>query len=203
MEPTALTVVRVLPRITALAVVLLAALVLPACATPAVGPEPATTNAPSPPPAPEPLADDAAQVTVRQPKEVSLVLDCVEFLPELYRATGLKATVMEDQSTAELCRYSLPYTRMTTSASVFFRAEPPGTPSFQPIGELFGNTAYHVGASDRKDCGYSVALAGDKPAHQHGSHLTVLGTYEGVEPPCEVAQRLTETIFDSLPDDVA
>lgn len=198
-DPAAHTVLRVLPRIAALVAVLATALFLPACATPPTGPIPATTNAPPPPAQPAPVAEDVPAVTVAHPKEVALVLDCADFLPEIMRATGLKVTIKADESSAELCRYGLPYTRTTTSASVFFRAEPPGTPSFRPIGELFGNTAYRVGKSDRKDCGLSVALAKDKPAHQHGSHVTVLASYEGVEPPCEVTERITEAIFDSLP----
>lgn len=183
---------------------LVAALALPACA-------PRAEVAPAPPPRtgePAPTADavevdpavTATSVVVRAPKRVPAALDCGAFVVPLSRATGVKAEVKAEESTAELCRFRLPYTRGATSASILFRAEPPGTPSFKPVGELFGNTAYQVGGAAGKDCGLSIVLDPVKPAHQHGSHLTVLGTYEGAESPCVITHRVTETVFDRLAD---
>ncbi|MFC7613132.1 hypothetical protein ACFQV2_05350 [Actinokineospora soli] len=142
----------------------------------------------------------AAVVSVTTPKKVGAVLDCGRFLPAVVQGTGIDATVKADESTAELCRYALPYNRGLTTASIFFRAEPPGTPSYRPVGELFGNTAYQVDGAAGKDCGISVALDARKQAHQHGSHLTVLGTYEGREEPCAITRRITEIVFGQLAD---
>ncbi|MGW5054220.1 hypothetical protein [Actinokineospora sp. NPDC004072] len=152
---------------------------------------------PGPPVSAVAAADPAVVVAV--PKRVGAV-DCARFVPALVAATGVDARVREHESTPELCRYELPYNRGITTASVFFRAEPPGTPSYRPTEDLFGNTAYEVDGSAGKDCGISVAIDASKQAHEHGSHLTVLGTYEAVEEPCVVTRRIAETIFDELPD---
>jgi hypothetical protein len=157
-------------------------------------------DAPADVPAGAPAASAPVSVSVTTPKEVAAILDCAAFLPAVAEATGIDAAVKKGESTAELCRYSLPYNRGLTTASIFFRAEPPGTPSYQPTDELFGNTAYQVDGDAGKDCGFSVALDAAKAAHQHGSHLTVLGTYEGREEPCVISKRLTEIVFGGLAD---
>ncbi|MGQ0837651.1 hypothetical protein [Actinokineospora sp.] len=192
-----------LPRRTAWPALLLAALTLPACATPAASPRPpaparSTTTAPPTTTSTEVLS--AVLATVRMPKRVPAILDCAEFVPALARVTGTRVTVKADESSAELCRYRLPYPRGTTGASILFRAEPPGTPSYQPIGDLFGNTAYQVGGVGGKDCGLSVALDPGRQPHEHGSHLTVLGTYEGVEQPCALTRKAIEAVFNLLAD---
>ncbi|MFC5287355.1 hypothetical protein ACFPM7_09860 [Actinokineospora guangxiensis] len=155
-------------------------------------------DTPADTPAGAPAASGADTVSVTTPKKVAAILDCAAFLPAVAEATGIDAAVKKGESTAELCRYSLPYNRGLTTASIFFRAEPPGTPSYQPTDELFGNTAYQVDGDAGKDCGFSVALDAAKAAHQHGSHLTVLGTYEGREEPCVISKRLTEIVFGLL-----
>lgn len=142
----------------------------------------------------------AGPVMVTTPKRAPAELDCGHYLPVLRRVTGIDVEVKAAESTATLCRYTLPYNRGTTTASVFFRAEPPGTPSYRPTEALFGNSTYRVGGNAGKDCGYSVAIDAAKRPHQHGSHLTVLGTYEAVEKPCAVARSLTEVIFGQLDD---
>ena len=172
---------------------------LAACApgSPAAAPPRSAAAVPAAPAAAPPAA---AVVSVTTPKRVAAELDCGRFLPAVVQATGIDATVKGSESTAELCRYALPYNRGITTASIFFRAEPPGTPSYRPAGELFGNTAYQVDGAAGKDCGFSVAIDAEKQAHQHGSHLTVLGTYEGREEPCVITRRITEIVFGQLAD---
>ncbi|GGS12819.1 hypothetical protein GCM10010171_00620 [Actinokineospora fastidiosa] len=174
---------------------------LPACApgSPAARAPRSTVVDTEPPPA-SVVPAKAAAVTVALPKAVAAELDCERFLPALAQATGIDVEVREHESTAELCRYALPYNRGITTASVFFRAEPPGTPSYRRTEDLFGNTTYEVDGSAGKDCGISVAIDAGRQAHEHGSHLTVLGTYEAVEEPCVVTRRIAENIFAELPD---
>lgn len=190
------------PTASALVAAALTVVLVPACAPAAPlaqAPRSAVAD-PGPVAAPPASPRTANVVSVTAPKRVAEVLDCADFLPAVAEATGIDAAVKESESTTELCRYALPYNRGVTTASIFFRAEPPGTPSYQPTGELFGNTAYQVDGEAGKDCGVSVAIDAAKQAHQHGSHLTVLGTYEGREEPCVITRRITEIVFAQLAD---
>ncbi|MGX7825112.1 hypothetical protein ACTG9Q_08460 [Actinokineospora sp. 24-640] len=186
----------------ALVSTVLSALLLSACAPAdpaAQAPRSAVAD-----PGPAAVGDEpvltAGTVLVTTPKRAPAVLDCGRYLPVLRRVTGIDVEVRAAESTGQLCRYALPYNRGTTTASVFFRAEPPGTPSYRPTAALFGNSTYQVGGNAGKDCGFSVAIDAAKRPHQHGSHLTVLGTYEAVEKPCTVAKAITEVLFDQLDD---
>ncbi|WP_026426153.1 hypothetical protein [Actinokineospora inagensis] len=133
---------------------------------------------------------------VGSPKTVPDDIDCAQFTPLINKATGVKAEPLD--SSAQLCRYRLPYPRGTTNVSVMFRAEPPGTPSYVRTADMYGNTAYQVVGVDSAACGYAVALDPYLAANERGSHLTVLGSFENN--PCGVARKIIDAIFERLPD---
>ncbi|MBM7772119.1 hypothetical protein JOD54_002323 [Actinokineospora baliensis] len=182
------------------AALLLTALTATGCATSTASPraelapiraEPATTTAVQ-----VPTRARQPGIMVGSPKTVPTPLDCATYVPLISRATGVKAEPLAES--AGLCRYRLPYPRATTNVAVFFRAEPPGTPSYVPTTDHFGNTSYQVVGPDPAACGLAVALDPYLAPHEHGSHLTVLGSFDSA--PCPTAKKITESIFDRLPD---
>ncbi|WP_139190679.1 hypothetical protein [Actinokineospora iranica] len=138
-------------------------------------------------------------VTVSTQKRVPAMVDCLGYVSVVTKATGVRASLVEDESTHQLCRYRLPYAGPASGVSVLFRAEPPGTPSYRHIEEIYGNTAYRVGEGDGEDsCGLSVALDPYLEAHEHGSHLTVLGSYG--DSACDVTRKILDAVFERLTD---
>ncbi|WP_253890608.1 hypothetical protein [Actinokineospora diospyrosa] len=181
--------------------VLLTALTAAGCATSTATPRaelaPVRIDSPAPTTAaPSPTRTRQPGIMVGSPKTVPSPLDCPSYVTLITKATGVKAEPLPDAT--GLCRYRLPYARGTTNISIFFRAEPPGTPSYIPTSDHFGNTAYQVTGPDPSACGLAVALDPYLAPHEHGSHLTVLGSFESS--PCLAAKKITEAIFERLPD---
>ncbi|RLK54695.1 hypothetical protein [Actinokineospora cianjurensis] len=178
---------------------LLTALTLTGCAaTSTASPQPqlapvrneASTSFPTPPPTRQP------NTMVGSPKLAPAILDCPSYVPLISKATGVKAEPL--LGTPDLCRYRLPYARGTTNVSILFRAEPPGTPSYVRTEDHFGNTAYQVIGPDPTACGLAIALDPYLAPHEHGSHLTVLGSFETA--PCATVRKIIDPLFARLTD---
>ncbi|WP_146108323.1 hypothetical protein V5P93_001050 [Actinokineospora auranticolor] len=166
----------------------------PAPTTTTEAPPEALASETSGPATPEPRPG----ITVATPKVVPDAVDCVSYVPLISKATGTRATQIADEQTTAVCRYRLPYPRGTTNVAVFFRAEPPGTPSYTKTEDINGNTAYTVLGEDPSACGLSITLDRYLAPNQHGSHLTVLGTFETA--PCATTRKITDAVFDRLAD---
>ncbi|WP_018684097.1 hypothetical protein [Actinokineospora enzanensis] len=181
------------------AALLLAGLALAGCESPAASPpvearSTFTTTTEPPPTSRTPVPG----ITVGSPKIVPATVDCAGYLPTFAKATGVKPDLLQE-STADLCRYRLPYPTGTTFASVFFRAEPPGTPSYIPVADVDGNSAFAVSGGNPSACGLSIALDPYLEPAEHGSHLTVLGGFTNA--PCPtVARKIADAVFEHLTD---